>query len=319
MAVTTAAIIVGASIAAAGAVGGAAIAARGAGKAAETQAQAQQEALRAQEEAAREEALRRGEAVGIQEVAAEERRKALEGITLPTLLETPTGQRLRGTLEERMAGRGISRIDVTAGAPFAAERRAGVEREKAAIGAAASARGLGRATIPISQISEAVKGGERDIAITTAELQRQNVVLEAQQVVDALNRYQQLTNQELDSQQKQQLFEAQKVLAEEAGQISIASTIADNATIERENQFKIAESIAKIGATSAAWELQQAALIGSGILEAGVGFSNAITRSNDDIIGAINESKQDRGLGAVVLRGQEPGAFEQRRLSILGG
>lgn len=310
-ALTTALIVGGAAIA------GGAIAASGAKKAAETQAQAQREALSAQQRAAKEEATRRGEAVDIQTVAAAERKAALEGIKLPTLLETPSGQELKATLQERIAGRGISQIDVSAAAPFAAERRAGVEREKAAIGAAASARGLGRATIPISQISEAVKGGERDIALTTADLQRQNKILEAQQIVDALNRFQQMTNQELDSQQKVQLFEAQKVLAEESGQIDIANTIAGNATIERNNQFAISESIAAIGATSAAWELQQAALIGSGILEAGIGFGNAITKSNEDLIGAINESKQDRGLGAVVLRGQEPGAFEQRRLSIL--
>ncbi len=316
MAIATA--IIAAGVIAGGAIAGASIASSGAKKAAETQAQSQQAALSAQEEAARQEALKRGEAVDVQKVAAEKRKAELEGIKLPTLLETPSGQELKSTLQERIAGRGISQIDVGAGtAAFAGVRRAGVEREKAAVGSAASAAGLGRSILRPRLVGEAVAGGERDIALTTADLQKQNKVLEAQQVVDSLNRFQQLTNQELDSQQKSQLFEAQKVLAEESGQIDIANTIAGNATIERQNQFSIANSIAAIGATEAAGQLQQAALIGSGILEAGVGFGNAIAKSNEDIISAITESKQERGLGAVVLRGQEPGAFEERRLSIL--
>ena len=318
MAALTTALIIGGTIAAAGAVTGSVIAARGAKKAAETQARSQQEALRVQEAAAREEAERRGEAVGIQRTAAEERRVALEGIRLPTLLETPSGQELKATLQERIAGRGISRIDVEAGtAPFAAKRRFGVEREKAAIGAVASAAGLGRSILRPRLVGEAVRAGEQDISLTAADLQVKNRILEAEQIIDALNRFQQLTNQELTSQQQAQLFEAEKVLAEETGQIGIADTIAGNATIERQNQFAISQSIAAIGATEAAGQLQQAALIGSGILEAGIGFGQAISRSNEDIISAIQADKQNRGLGAVVLRGQEPGAFEERRLSIL--
>ncbi len=308
--------IVGAIIAAATITAGA-IAASGARSAAETQAQSQREALSAQQRAAQEEAERRGEAVDIQRRAAEGRRAGLAGIKLPTLLETPSGQELKATLQERIAGRGLSQIDVAGGtAAFAGVRRAGVEREKAAVGSAASAAGLGRSILRPRLVGEAVAGGERDIALTTADLQRQNVVLEAQQIVDSLNRFQQLTNQELSSQQKSQLFEAQKVLAEESGQIDIANTIAGNASIERSNQFAISESIAAIGATEAAGQLQQAALIGSGILEAGIGFGQAISRSNEDIISAIQQSEQDRGIGAVVLRGQEPGAVEQRRLNI---
>ena len=310
--------LTGLVVAAAGTIGGGAIAASGAKKAAETQAESQREALRVQEEAAKQEAIKRGEAVDLQKTAGAERKKALEGIKLPTILETDIGQQLKGTLQDRLAGRGISQIDVQGGtAPFRAERLAGLKREEASIGAAASSRGLGRSTIPVSQIAEAGKGASRDISSTAADLQRQNKVLEAQQTVDALSRFQALTNRELDDQQRGQLFEAEKVLAEESGQINVANTIAGNATIEKQNQFSIANSIASIGATEAAGQLQQAALIGSGILEAGLGLGNSIGQSNSDIVTAIEASEKDRGIGAIVLRGQNPGEFEQRRLSIL--
>ena len=91
-----------------------------------------------------------------------------------SIKETPEGAQFVKTLQERLAGRGVGfRPEVIAGAtaPFAAQQRPELrERTIPTISAQASARGVGRSTIPVGQIGQASAGVERDIASRVAEL-----------------------------------------------------------------------------------------------------------------------------------------------------
>lgn len=91
-----------------------------------------------------------------------------------SIKETPEGALYTKTLRERLAGRGVGfrpEIISAATAPFAAQQRAGLKEQVIpTISAQASARGLGRSTIPVGQIGQAAGGVERDIASRVAEL-----------------------------------------------------------------------------------------------------------------------------------------------------
>ena len=253
--------VASAIIGGAAAITGGLIAARGARQAAETQAQAQQAAIDAQTRAAQEAQAERERAAQLQLAA----------------LESPELQELGTTLRERIAGRGL--IDVSAAtAPVAEQIRAGLrEQTIPGIAAAASARGLGRSTIPIAQISQASQAAERDIAtrIQNLEIARQG------QIERAIDRFQQLGE-----------F---KVRGEQVA----ASTIADSANRFANDQFAIANSIASKGATEAAGELLSAQMISSGIIGMGLSAQQATQRSTEDIISAI-ENEQGARTGALV-------------------
>ena len=93
---------------------------------------------------------------------------------LTSLKEVPETRLALQTLKERLAGRGVGfRPEVISGAtaPFAAQQRAGLKEVTIpTISAAASARGLGRSTIPVGQIARESGGVERDIASRVADL-----------------------------------------------------------------------------------------------------------------------------------------------------
>ena len=113
----------------------------------------------------------------------------------PTYLSTSPAQEYQKTLQDRMAGKGL--IDVNAEtAPYATQRRSGLEKENAVISSAASARGLGRSTIPVSQIGQASQAAERDIAerMSDLELARQ------EQIGTAVNQYGGVAANEANSQ-----------------------------------------------------------------------------------------------------------------------
>src|SRR3990167_9649350 len=166
MAKVIAPLIIGAA-----AVGSAVIAPIGAKKAAETQAQAQQAQIEVQQQAAEQERQERQAAVvkeeAVRQEAVERKEEAIKNIKYPTYLEGPEALKLKTTLEERLAGRGLAPsltpLDIDKQtAPFAAQRRAGLAQTSAAIGSAASARGLGRSTIPINEIGKQSQAAERD-------------------------------------------------------------------------------------------------------------------------------------------------------------
>jgi len=116
----------------------------------------------------------------------------------------------------RVQGRAMRRegLGLTPGAragdtqAFAAQRRAGLrEQTIPQITQAASARGLGRSTLPVGQIGLASQAAERDIESRVAERQLQSETLAAQQEQQALARLQGLIGAEAQTQQTRRLAE----------------------------------------------------------------------------------------------------------------
>lgn len=94
------------------------------------------------------------------------------------------------TLLERIRGRGVGlppEVISGATAAHATQRRAGLrERTIPTISAQASARGLGRSTIPVSMIGRETAGVERDIASRVAQLSLASEELKQQNIRDAI-------------------------------------------------------------------------------------------------------------------------------------
>ena len=272
-------------------------------KAAKIQQETAQQQIAAQEKSAALEREERQTALAKEEAtrqeAIERKETAVRDIKFPTVLEGEAAQQLRGTLEERIAGRGLLDIDKQT-APFAAQRRASLrEQEIPIISAAASARGLGRSTIPVSQIGQASQAAERDIESRVAGLQIENQKL----VSDAIGRFQDLVGRESTSQE-------QKAIFERGGEFNIADTITtkagaisageqNEAIAFSENQFSIADSIAQNGADLAANKLKETQIILSGL--AGLALSSADTTRN--IIESIDKREQRDRLAAQVAIG----------------
>jgi len=268
---TTAAVILGGAAAGAGA-----IAASGAKSAADTQAEAQRQALSAQEKAAAEAKERRNEAVRLKQEAA-------KNIHFPTFLETPEAQQFKQTLEDRMAGRGL--IDVEAGtSPVAAQVRSGLEQTKAAIGSGASARGLGRSTVATSQIGEASKAAERDIASRMQQLE----LAKQEQIGQAVSQFGTVAEAEAISKQNKARFQ-------QGAEFNIADTIANDANQTRNDQFAISNTIAQNGANAASWQLLNSQIWSSGILAAGKSYASGIGGASDEIVGKLNSKLASRG------------------------
>jgi len=277
---TTAAIIGSSVIAGAAGLGAAAISSSGARKASETAAQAQQRQVEAQQKAAAEEELRRQEALRMKQEAAAK-------INFPTFLETETGQQIKGTLEDRIAGRGL--IDVSAQtAPVAEQVRAGLQQTQAGLASMASARGLGRSTVATAQGTQASQAAERDIAerVAQLELARQN------QISTAVGRFQQLSEQEAASQQNQAKFKL-------GAEFNIADTLREDASAIKTNEFAIAETIQAQGATVAAGQLLNSQILASGLLAAGMSFQQAQQKSTDDLLDVIGSEQQKRNAALV--------------------
>lgn len=274
-------VVIGAAIAGTAAVAGGAIAASGAKKAAQTQAEAQQAQIQAQQEAAAKEEQARREAVAKKEAA-------IAGAQFPSIVSTPEGAELKQTLQERIAGRGL--IDVSAQtAPVAEQIRAGLPRTEAAISSAASARGLGRSTVPVSQIGEASKAAERDIAQRVADLE----LTRQQQIQDAIGRFKSLAETETAGLQRKAEFER-------GGEFAVAETISGNAQAVADNEFQIAETIRVKGATEAAGQLLSSQMIASGLLGLGQSAQDAAAQqSADDILEAILEERELRNQALV--------------------
>lgn len=209
----------------------------GAGKARKAASAAQERARQTQQQAAA--------------AAAAERRRA--GARRETALASPDVSKFKQTLEERIAGRGL--IDVSAiSAPSAAQRRAGLKETTAAIGSAASARGLGRSTVPVAQIGEQSKAAERDIAERVAQLE----LVRQSQIGTAVSQFGDLA-------QSQQRVE-----------LGIADSISASAENAKNDQFFIANTIAQQGIKEAALRMRElqifASLGGSLAIAAGTIF-----------------------------------------------
>ena len=263
-------IIIGAAI-----VGASAIASKGAKESAETQANAQQAQIEAQQKAAADAQTERDRAVTLKQ-------EAIKNTPYPTYLSTPEAQTYKTTLEDRMAGRGL--IDVNAQtSPIANQVRAGLKETSAAISSTASARGLGRSTVPVAQIGEKSQAAERDIASRMAELevQRQN------QITGAVGDFGTLTQNESASQQN-------KASYDRGGEFSVANTIAGNADTVKQDQFAVAETVRGKGTIEAQAQERQANIWASALIGA--------SQSADDLIGAIEKKQQQDKKNAALVK-----------------
>lgn len=275
----TGAIIAGAAIAAAGVGAAAIIGSQGAQAAAETQAEAQQKALDAQQQALDEKRAASEKAVAL-------KTSTLEQFKLPGILDTTEGQDLLAKLKQREAGVGVGYSPEVLNkdtAATAAQTRAGLKQETIpAINAAASSRGLGRSTIPVSQIGTATQAAERDIESRIAQLQ---VASEAQKSVDIQNAITQHTAL-AESQVKTQQAEAGTKLT---GEFNIADTGLEIANSNFQDVGYIGQLITQQGATSAAYQLQQAALFAGAVQSGTSAIGNSV--ANAGIIDAIMSQK----------------------------
>ncbi len=101
-----------------------------------------------------------------------------------SLTETPQGALYWKTLQDRLAGLGVGPeeflIDVgKTTAPFATARKADLENyEIPTISAQASARGVGRSTIPVNRIALSTQEASRDIEQRIADLQIRNAAIQ---------------------------------------------------------------------------------------------------------------------------------------------
>lgn len=267
----------------------------GAAYAGAQQGKASKAAIRAQESA--EERARR-EAEEARERARLEKEKAYKeargiveteaGKTIPTLSELPTAQKLRQTLEERLAGRGVGfRPEVLEAttAPYATARREGFKKyEVPAISAAASARGLGRSTIPVSQIRLSSQEAERDIEQRVSDVTMMNEQQIRQEINTALEQYKQFTGAELASQQE-------KAQYERTGQYALAEIITKQGSDLAEIELATGNTLANIsfqggtalasllqnqGTQATANTLKMAEIVGS----ASLGYAQATSAAN---------------------------------------
>lgn len=188
-----------------------------------------------------------------------------------SILGTDIGKRQEQTLEDRIAGRGLFDIDINKQtAPFAAQRRAGLEQTTAQIGSAAAARGLGRSTIPVGQIGQASQAAERDIEQRVAQLQLTREQLRSGERERAVTARGQLAVQEQGGLERVAKFGRE-------GQFALANIITGNSALEQRDNFAIADSIRQGGIQQATDQLQQALILGSGLSGAGEGAANALS------------------------------------------
>jgi len=276
-------------IAGGAAIAGGAIAASGARQAAKKQSSAANTALRQQQEAAQEQQRRIDEAVN-RKIAA------TQNIKFPTFLSGESGRQFSQTIQDRISGRGL--IDVSAQtAPVAAQRRAGLQRTEAAIGSAASARGLGRSSVAVSQLGAASQAAERDIAerVQQLELQRQG------QIERAVTQSGLIAEQESKGQQLKAQFER-------GGEFEIADTQINAAQTFKNNEFAIAEAIRTQGALEAAFQLQQAEILASGLVGGASGANQAIqTQKILDALDRIDSGQNATTAGQVARSTVPPG------------
>ena len=273
-------LVIAAAIAGTAAVAGGAIISSGAKKAASTQKNAQQAQLQEQQRASQKEEIARQEAVTRKEAA----------------LTSPEIEKFGQTLEERVAGRGLIDVDALS-APSAVARRAGLEQTGAAISSAASARGLGRSTVPVSKIGQASQAAERDIAERVAQLQ---LIKEGQkgEAIEQFGRF---------------------AAFKRGGEFSVADTISRDANAVKNNEFATANTIASIGATEAAGQLLSSQMIAAGLIGIGEAATGAAeTQATNDLLEKALSEKRTRRAAQVNIGHQLP----RRALSLdpnLGG
>lgn len=127
--------------------------------------------------------------------------------------QDPSYQLVKKNLEDIIAQRGLgytpSVINSTT-APYATTRRENLKNyEVPLISSQASARGLGRSTIPVNRIALSSQEAERDIEQRLAEMIKESEQLKAQQYQNALSGMGELAGQEITAQNQARANAAQ--------------------------------------------------------------------------------------------------------------
>lgn len=286
--------IIAASIIGVATVGSAVISSQGAQAAAETAAESNQAAIAAQQQA-------QAQQQAAAEEAAAEKTTALGEFKYPGILETPEGAKLKTTLEERMAGVGVGYSPEVLNkytAATAAQTRAGLKEQTIpSITAAASARGLGRSTIPVSQIGSASQAAERDIEERIAQLQTASEAQKATDIQNALTQYQGLTSEQVRAKQ----IEAEVI---KSGKFDIANTEMGAANSRLASSATVSELIATGGVTQAAYQLQQSAMVSSVITNAltqGLSYYQADKQATQEIADLLRNQENQNAARVNIL------------------
>lgn len=128
-----------------------------------------------------------------------------------SLKEIPEQQEFLKSLRERISGVGVGFREKelsAATSPFAAARRAGLREETIPlISAQASARGVGRSTIPVSRIGLESSRAERDIGERIAQIRLANEQQRRAEINAALGQFGQFPQQEAAQQARRAGFE----------------------------------------------------------------------------------------------------------------
>ena len=158
--------------------------------------------------------------------------KKAEAVNVLSPIDTPEGARYKKTLEERLAGLGVGfspEVLSTATNPYAVQRRANLANyEVPLISAQASARGLGRSTIPVNRIALSGQEAETDIGNKIAQLQLANEQQKRSEIADALNKYGVLTGD---------ITAAENAKRQAAANASEAARVQDIATTQAAGLF----------------------------------------------------------------------------------
>jgi len=121
----------------------------------------------------------------------QKRGQGFEGAKIPDVTQIPGGQTLLSKLEQRAGGQGVGfdpNVLKRETSAVAAQRRAGLrEQELPAISAQASARGVGKSTIPVNRAALATQAAERDIESRLAQLSLANEQQKQQDITNALS------------------------------------------------------------------------------------------------------------------------------------
>jgi hypothetical protein len=275
-------------------VGAAVISSEGAKKAAKTAAEANQEAIAAQERAA-------AEQKAATEKAAAEKTTALEEFKLPGILETEEGKDLAARLKARSEGVGVGyspEVIKAETAATAAQTRAGLKEQTIpSITAAASARGLGRSTIPVSQIGQASQAAERDIEERIAQLQTASEAQKSVDIQNAFSQYGSLLSEQTTAKQK----EAEII---KTGKFDIADTNISAANSRLASSATVSELISTGGATQAANELKQSAMYSSAIQTAisqGLSYYQADKQATQEIADLLRNQENQNAARVNIL------------------
>lgn len=185
--------------------------------------------------------------------------------------ETEPGKLSYEELKRRLAGIGVGYgkdFVSTTTAPYAKARREGFQRyEVPTISSAASARGLGRSTIPVSRIALSGQEAERDIEQRVAEMSLKSKEQERSEINSALTQLINMANTEADAGTKQNMLNVEEYLRQQGIR---NEAISENNEAVQQAKALIATAVgATIGSVAGPAGAMAGAQIGSSLMNYG--------------------------------------------------